>query len=355
MSTRTAVLSVALSVFVTPRTARAWHTQDITSTCSSGQLALVADSVAAVFDTHQFVFLGSTHGGKKSHDFLLCLLSRPGFQRRVTDVLVEWANPVHQTLVDRSLLSLEPVPEDSLRRVWFDTDAPELWARLPLIPQFYAAVRAINTRLEPARRIRVLGGCEPIDWSTVKSTSDVASYPFKNNWAAHVIAEHFARHPERRLLVVYGDGHINHNGGPMMADLESKLDRGRLFVVGTIGSLDSADVERVAGLGDRTRPLLLSARQLPSAGPYPRDLFYAGDDPLAAHVDAVAYLGPEADQDLSNATTLTQEERAELARRDALKGDLRRLMQLRFGRRDRWFRSHPNDIPARPWRGRATH
>ena len=91
--------------------------------CPPGYAA-AADSVAAQFDSHQFVFMGSTHGWKKQHDFQLCLLSRPAFQRRVTDVMVEWANPVYQNLVDRYLIRLEPIPIDSLAPVWIDTDAP---------------------------------------------------------------------------------------------------------------------------------------------------------------------------------------------------------------------------------------
>lgn len=320
------------------------------SPCASPSLAQVADSVAAAFETHQFVFIGSTHGGKKPHDFLLCLLSRPSLQRRVQDVLVEWGNPVHQSLVDRYLLKLEPVPLDSLRPVWFDTDAPQLWARLPLIPEFYEAVRVVNTRLDPARRLRVLGGCEPIDWSAVKSAADVARYPFKNNWAAHVITEHVAPDPERRLLVVYGDGHIHHNGGAMMGHLYPSIDRAHLFVVGTIDSPSPEDVRHVSRLGDPARPFYVSGAGLPSAGPYPRGLFYAGNDPLARHVDAVAYLGPEPDRDLTNQRELTPREQALVDRRDAIKGDLRRLMQLRLGNRVRWFGSHPHDLPRDPRR-----
>jgi hypothetical protein len=84
------------------------------------------------------------------------------------------------------------------------------------------------------------------------------------------------------------------------------------------------------------------------AGSYPRALFYARDNPLAQHVDAVAYLGPEPDRDLSNQMELTESEKAEVARRDAIKGDLRELLQLRLGNRDRWFRSHPDDLPRDP-------
>src|SRR5688500_4161163 len=109
--------------------------------CPPGYAA-VADSVATQFDTHQFVFMGSTHGWKKQHDFQVCLLSRPAFQRRATDVMVEWANPVYQNLVDQYLLRLEPIPIDSLAPAWINTDAPDLWGRLTLMPAFYEAVRA---------------------------------------------------------------------------------------------------------------------------------------------------------------------------------------------------------------------
>jgi hypothetical protein len=344
-------LLLALALAVLPATAWAQDAPGSEFACPSTALAQVADSVAAAFDTHRFAFIGSTHGGKKPHAFLLCLPSRPAFQRRVTDVLVEWGNPVHQALVDRYLLKLDPVSIDSLRPVWFDTDAPQLWGRLPLIPEFYEAVRSINRQLDPARRIRVLGGCEPIDWSAVNTATDVALYPFKNNWAAHVITEHFALDPERRLLVVYGDAHIYHNGGNMMGRLYGTIDRANLFVVGTIDSPEPEDAGHVARLGDPNRPFYASEGSLPSAGPYPRGLFYVRDEPLAHHVDAVVYLGPEPDRDLSNSIELTQSEKAEVGRRDAIKGDLRRLMQLRYANRDRWFRSHPNDLPRDPRHG----
>lgn len=311
-------------------------------------MAQVADSVAAAFTTHQFVFIGSTHGDKKSHDFLLCLLSRPAFHRRAADVLVEWGSPVHQTVVDRYLLRLDPKSVDSLEPVWFDTDAPQLWARLPLIPEFYEAVRAINIKLDPAGRIRVLGGCEPIDWSVVRTKTDVAAYPFKTNWAAHVITDHFAPDSARRLLVVYGDAHIHHHGGNIMSKLAATFDRANLFVVGTIESPDSADVRSVARLGDPTRPFYVSKERFPSAGPYPRRLFYVRDRPLADYVDAVVYLGPEPNRSMANQRELTNEQKVEVARRDSIKGDLRQLMQLRYGNRDWWFQSHPNDLPRDP-------
>jgi hypothetical protein len=315
--------------------------------CAS-MLADIADQVAAEFDRRQFIFIGSTHGGKKTQDFLHCLLSRPRFQARVTDVLVEWANPVHQKLMDRYLLALEEVPPAVLARVWFDTDAPQLWASMPQMAEFFATVRAINARLEPGKRIRVLGGCEPIDWSAVRTADDIASQPFKNNWASHVISEHFGSQPDRRLLVVYGDAHIHHSGGFMMSALEGQLGRGRLFVVGTISDLSPEEADRVAKLGDPTRPFFVGVERFPTAGPYPRALFYARVGELSRYVDAVVYLGPEPDRDLSKSIALSAKQREELAARDSLRGDARQLMKRRLAQRNLWFRSHPDDLPNRP-------
>lgn len=281
------LLLVGLAIVTPPFVPRVTGMQGAGASCGSPQHAAVADRVAAVFDEHRFVFIGSTHGGGKRHEFLLCLLGRPGLQRRVTNVLVEWANPVHQRLMDRYLLALEQMPQDSLRQVWFDTDAPQLWARLPQVPAFFDAVREINARLEPPRRLRVLGGSEPVNWSRVRSAEDIATYPFKTNWAAQ------------------------------------------------------------------------SSPSISPSGPkngcwwYPRDLFYAADEPLVSYVDAVVYLGPKPDGDLAGQIELTAAQRADRARREALKGDRRRLMELRFGRRDLWFQDHPNDLPERPGTLRA--
>ncbi len=103
-----------------------------------------------------------------------------------------------------------------------------------------------------------------------------------------------------------------------MSDLEAQLGRARLFVVGTIYDLAAAESERVARLGDPGRPFFVSGRNLPSSGPYPDDLFYAGSDSLASHGDAVAYLGLEGDRNLMNTIELTGAEQTKIARRGAL-------------------------------------
>lgn len=254
--------------------------------------------------------MGSTHGWKKQHDFQLCLLSRPAFQSRAIDVMVEWANPVYQNLVDRYLLRLERIPIDSLAPVWINTDAPDLWGRLSLMPAFYEAVRAINERLEPARRLRVIGGNEPIDWSKVQTQEYVARYPYKSNWAAHVIMEHYAPEPSRKLFVIYGEGHVNRRG-TLTADARQKVSLDQWFMVGVIRERGS-DGDLIAKMGDPAQPFYAGTPRLIATPPYPRDLAIARQQPLASVMNAVVYLGPKPDRSMSHAVELTQRSRQKL-------------------------------------------
>ncbi|MDX1578690.1 MAG: hypothetical protein R3266_09395, partial [Gemmatimonadota bacterium] len=198
--------------------------------CDTADLAEVADRLATAFDTHSFVFLGSTHGGVKRHDFLLCLLSRPAFLDAATDIVVEFASGAHQGLLDRYLIELESLSPADLRPLALDTDRPELFATLPQVPAFLEAARRVNEGLPRPDRIRVLGGNETIRWSAVGTPGDLAPFPFKTNWTAHLIIEHLASDTERGVLVVYGDGHIKRGSGTLMSSLEAELDPDRLFV-----------------------------------------------------------------------------------------------------------------------------
>jgi hypothetical protein len=318
------------------------------SVCTSPAVAATADALAAKFETHQFVFVGSTHGDAKIEEFLMCLVTRPAFFQRVTDIVVEWASSGHQRLLDRYLLALDPVPGESLAPIWFDTDSPTLWGTLPQIRQFVETLRAVNRTLPATKRIRLLGGNEGIDWGRVRSPEDLAPYPFKTNYMEHLIPEHLARTPGNRTLVVYGDAHINHKGRNFMTALEATLERSRLFVVGTIR-------ERVAQFGDPAGPFFVDESQFPPA-PFPPARWPSAlwvdpekrSERLADSVDAVLYLGPERDRDLRDSLPLSTAQRSELARREAILSDRRRAMEARFKGRDQWFRTHPNDVPPRP-------
>jgi len=300
------------------RSLNARNTQISSSRCSSAA-ASAADELAKQFDQHQFVFIGSTHGDLKIEQFLACLVTRPAFRERVTDVVTEWASSGQQRLIDRYILNLEELSMDDLAPIWFDTDAPTMWTT---------------------------------DWSKIKVTEDLAPYPFKTNFMPHLIIEHLAKTPGNRTLVIYGDGHIHYKGNNFMPDLEYALGRSKLFVVGRIGELRPDERNYLAAVGDPNQTFFVDARRFPTDIPWPKSLRVAYEETsknLADYIDAFVYLGPEADKDMTGSIPLTAAQQRELARRNSITSDWQRAMQARFKGRAQWFGAHPNDIPPRPF------
>lgn len=321
------------------------------SRCPSSAAATAADALAAKFDDHQFVFIGSTHGDAKIDEFLMCLVSRAAFKQRVSDIAVEWASSGRQRLLDRYLLTLDEIPVDDLAPIWLDTDSPTLWTTLPNVRQFLETLREVNKTLPATKRIRLVGGNEGIDWAKVRAVEDLAPYPFKTNFMPHLIIEHLAKAPGNRTLVVYGDAHIRYRGNNFMGDLEEALGRARLFVVGRIGEFRPQERSYLAAVGDPDKPFFVESRRFPTTIPWPGSLrtsFEERSENLADYIDAFVYLGPEPDKDLTGAIPLSAAQRRELDRRNSIRSDPQRTMRARYQGRDQWFRGHPDDVPARP-------
>jgi len=144
----------------------------------------------------------------------------------------EWASYAQQPLLDRYLLTLDTVAAANLIPIWFDTDTPDTWATLPTLRQLLATLRQANTALPTAKRIRLVGGNEGIQWAKVQKLEDLSAYPLRTNWMEHLLIEHLAKTPGNRTLVVYGDGHIHHKGPNFIADVEPVVGRSALFVSG---------------------------------------------------------------------------------------------------------------------------
>jgi hypothetical protein len=314
-------------------------------------LLAAAEAVAELFETHQFVCIGSTHGDAKIEEFLHSLITRPKFQQRVTDIVVEWAGYGNQRLLDRYLLELEPIAKENLAPIWLDTDHPKLWATLPQVRATVDALRDVNSTLAPAKRIRIVGGSEGVDWSKVKSVEDLAPFPFKTNYMEHLVPGHLWHAPGNRTLFVYGDGHIRHNNRGFVTAVDDQIGRNNIFVIGTIRDLDPKENETIARLGDPTKACFVKASKLPAGFVAPKSLVVGLDekpDKISDYIDGVLYLGPAPDRDLRDAIALTAEQLRELERRASINSDPQRSMKARFGGRQLWFREHPNEFPARP-------
>jgi len=285
----------------------------------------VVDTVLRALARHRLVAMAEAHGLQEFHDLVALVLRDPRVAAVVDDVVVEFGNSLHQATVD-AFVAGGIVDNVDLRPVWRDTtQSPlETWDS-PVYEQFFRTVRGINWGR--SKRIRVLLGDPPIDWSRVTSTADVRSFLVNRNpFMASVIVEQVLRRG-RRALVIAGGDHVFHNptaapgAGSAIVDVEQQTGERAYVISETV----FAQREVLARLAGTPVPSVI-----PTAGTWlgslTADQVVAGSPIGGTHVlsdvvDAVLYLGQPERLTLSYwnpAIYLDPAYWAELQRRDAL-------------------------------------
>jgi hypothetical protein len=124
---------------------------------SSGIKSIVGTLISA-FDNVDIVALGEAHQRKLDSDLRIALVRDPGFPKKVRFIVVEFASTTEQATLDR-YIRVENVSAAQLAQVWKTTTqaANGVWDD-PIYPDFFAAVRNVNSKLPANARIRVLGG-----------------------------------------------------------------------------------------------------------------------------------------------------------------------------------------------------
>jgi len=79
--------------------------------------------VIAAFKSANLVALGERHWAREDSEFRLKLIRDPAFGQTVTDIVIEFANPLYQDLLDR-YVNGGLVPSTDLRKIWQDTTQP---------------------------------------------------------------------------------------------------------------------------------------------------------------------------------------------------------------------------------------
>jgi hypothetical protein len=167
--------------------------------------------IAKLFDTYRIVMLGEIHECRQEYDVLSKLVATPAFSERVNDIVMEFGNARYQDVIDR-YVSGESVPIERAQKAWRDT-VGALGPVSPVYGEFYATVRRVNLKLPKERRLRLLLGDPPIDWSNVRSREDVALYlPFREGFYASVVRYQVLA-KGRKALLVMGAGHFQRSGG----------------------------------------------------------------------------------------------------------------------------------------------
>jgi hypothetical protein len=232
---------------------------------------------------------------KDVDDFILALVRHPAFPDTVDDIVVECGNALYQTVLDRYIAG-EQVLLSEAQQVWRNTTQP-MCSVSAFYAQLFPLVRRVNQTLSPEKRLRVVAGDPPIDWTSVRNASEVTAV--LQNRDAHIAAvmakEVLAK--RRKALMLFGMAHLV-RGAPapdpalaqftISASAVSRFERnypGAIFVIGVdypvIGCGARAGTGPAALAGDTRSwpvPALVRAKSAASTS--------------LALVDGYLYLGP---------------------------------------------------------------
>jgi hypothetical protein len=175
-------------------------------------VARVTSAIIKLFDQYRIVMLGEMHESIQEHALLNKLVAAPGFAERVNDIVVEVCNSLYQDTLDRYIAG-EDVQAERLRRSWENVVGAPGGVAVAPYHDLYATIRALNQRLPKNRRLRVLCGDPPIDWTRVETRDDIAPFlGFRDEHYASVV-RYDVLALRRKALLIMGSGHFQRRDG----------------------------------------------------------------------------------------------------------------------------------------------
>ena len=161
------------------------------------------NGLLAAFDHVSVVALGERHWSREDAMFRLRLVQSPAFAQRVNDIVIEFANPRHQPILDRFVNGAK-VSAAELKGVWQDTTQPGTWDS-PVYEEFIRAIRSVNEILPLGNRLCVLAADYPIDWDEHDMVR--TGLNARDEFAASVIRQQVLG-SNRKALVLFGAAHL---------------------------------------------------------------------------------------------------------------------------------------------------
>jgi hypothetical protein len=200
------------------------HPQGTNPTPEDAQRALLA-----AYEKYEVVGLGIlSYANQDFDDVILALIRNPAFPGKVSDIVVECGNSLYQPILDRYIAG-EDVPLAGARQVWRNTTQPFCGVS-GFYESLFPLVRRINRGLPPGRKLRVLAGDPPVDWSRVKTREDLRPFGDRDAHIASVMErEVLAR--RRKALMIFGARHLMHGGGGAVGRYEAHGYPNRTWVV----------------------------------------------------------------------------------------------------------------------------
>jgi hypothetical protein len=182
----------------------------------------------AAFDTFRIVAIGDLHNTRDLNNFVLSLVRHPAFPNAVNDIVVEGNNSLLQPTLDRYIAG-EDVPIADARRLWRDNTVAG--GGTDFQAQLFQLIRRINQKLPMAKRLRVLAGEPPVDWSTV--TPEIYQRQVLEQRYEHiaVVMEKEVLAKNRKALMFYGGAHVRHGTSGMAVERYERKHPGVTFVI----------------------------------------------------------------------------------------------------------------------------
>ncbi len=239
------------------------------------RLQNIIKRILAAWDKADVVCLGEDHGSKNDSDLRIALIEHPDFVRKVNAIIVEFADTLHQDLLDRLALEGEDIPREQLRVVWKDTSGKAVWES-PIYEDFLKAVRRVNLALPRNRRVRLIAGDNSTERNRGRFIREAVSREILDKGL--------------KGLAVYGSGHCECRGGGFPGELESKYP-GKIWAAFNFYNVEEG--RREFSLGDEPKliPITGTEKAKIPAG----KMFFLGryNDPatLGDIVNAIVYYG----------------------------------------------------------------
>jgi len=246
--------------------------------------------IVTAFRQHSVVIIGERHWFRQAGDFYIRLVRDPAFQNNVQNIVVEFVSRQNQPVLDRYIAG-EDIPIEKLRKVWRDTTKVGAWDS-PIYAEWLAAIREVNQKLPPARRLRVLAADTAVDWNRIQTHADWVALGENNVSITDVIANEVLK-IRQRAFVVLGSNHMmksgDRNGGPNVTTRLESLYPGSTYIVLTLNArtFDPA-IEGQLKLPHTDGPALYDL-----AGTTAGNVSDQAGSALIKKADALLYLVPE--------------------------------------------------------------
>jgi len=193
-------------------------------------------AILAAFDKYEVVGMPAGHGMQDLNDFIFSLIRNPAFSEKVNDIVFESGNSLYQPILDRYIAG-QNVPFTEVQKLWRKMGQPAFGASA-FVEQFYPLVRALNQKLPPERRLRVLAGDPPIDWDQLKSMDDIIRRVHRDEGIASVMEkEVLSKH--RKALMLFGTFHLMHGVGGNAVSIYEKDYPNLTFIISELGYFDT--------------------------------------------------------------------------------------------------------------------